>query len=83
MKQVTQYDESFQVFDTSSLGHPVEIQQQPNSSYIHHSTFTTSVTLKNYLTPQQQNTVMINVRYLRMPSLPKIIQLNEHGAFVE
>lgn len=32
-----------QVFNTSYLGYPADAQQQPNSSHIHHSKYTTSV----------------------------------------
>jgi len=53
-----------QVFNTSSLSYPADAQQQPNSSHIHHSKYTTSVNWRIIKCHSCRNTVTVSVCHL-------------------
>jgi hypothetical protein len=69
MQPVTQDEKihpvCLQVFDMSSIGYPADAQQQPNSSHIHHSKFTTSVNWRIIKCHSCKNAVTISVSVSR------------------
>ena len=79
MQPVTQDEKilpvCLQVFNMSSIRYPADAQQQPNSSHIHHSKFTTSVNWRIIKCHSCTNEVMVSVCVSLNPKATNVIYI--------